>query len=171
MLYKQGIMREDKIINTIGTVFSALMGVLWLSLPLLAGEKDYRVIVGWMVIWLPVCLFLILMPLNYYEWFCFYADRVEVRCVFGIKSVAYYKDVTFIEKKKLAGNYSRCWMAYLFHEDKKEIRWRFSDILDYEFSIWYNRRRRNVRVYYTEELERFIEMHLKDKLKPAPNER
>jgi hypothetical protein len=163
MLYKQGIMREEKVRFALMTGHATILYALMFSIPFWDETFVLRyALVEWLL-FLPLFLAMVLGALANLEWYHFYHDRVEVRNVYGIRSVAYYADVTFIEKRNISlSTHSKGQPFYVFHEDKKEIRLPFSEILDYDSDRCHNRRRINVRVYYTEELERFIQNTLKE---------
>ncbi len=85
------------------------------------------------------------------EWFCIYQDRIEVRNIYGIRNVVYYKDVLFVEELDIPlGSYGWKKRFYIFNDGRN------NNDSDIDYNSCYNSKKYNLRIYKTPQLEDYI---------------
>ena len=161
MIFKQDVLKEQKTVVRAGVgvilfVFFALILVFLFD----GGEvSPITEVLPPTLFFLPLVLLNILMGFNYWEWHCVYDDKIETRCIYGIKNIVFYDKILFIEEALIPittrGGHTR---FYILNDGRKNNN-SFFDI-----NSCYNRKKFNLRIYKTPELEEFIKNHpvLKD---------
>ena len=154
MVFKQGVLKEKKDI----TISLSIVFVwVWLALVLVILYKEENPmipIVAWSLFWLPFDLILIFGQLHECEWHCVYDDRIETRCIYGIKNTVHFENVLLIEELPISiTTRGKDYAFYIFNDGRKNN----GNFLD--CNSCYNRKKYNLRIYKTPELEEFIKKH------------
>ena len=95
MIFKQRVLQDTKDpIHILSMLISLLVvGVLIICVDLNVGLKS--TIISLMVI-LVIGMLCILIAIKDLEWFIIYKDRIEVKTIYHIRNIVYFKDVVFI---------------------------------------------------------------------------
>ena len=154
VIFKQKVLKEEKI--KFGILMSVIVFVyVALAVIIVVNQNDLYALLILTLIFLPWFLTSLLVALYYLEWFCVYEDRIEVKTVFGIKNSVYYDKVCYIEEQKI--NLTTRGLVkdfYIFNDGRKNT----SNTLD--VNSCYNNKKRNVRIYKTNELENYINNYI-----------
>lgn len=154
MIFKQKVLKEEKI--KFGICMSVIVFVyVALAVIIVVNQNDLYALLILTLLFLPWFLMSLLVALYYLEWFCVYEDRIEVKTVFGIKNSVYYDKVCYIEELKI--NLTTRGLVkdfYIFNDGRKNT----SNTLD--VNSCYNNKKRNVRIYKTNELENYINNYI-----------
>ena len=166
MVFKQNVLKEEKLklaIFLIPIFFLSLIGILYCL-----GDSDTAdieaLITFLLVFYLPMFLLMLLMlllGLINLEWFHIYEDSIEVRYIFGKKNIVYFDKVVFVQELKISLT-SRGLSKkdfYIFNDGRKNN----SHFLD--LNSCYNKKKFNLRIYKTDELENYVNNALKLKIK------
>ena len=154
MLFKQGVLKEEKIKFTFLLAIDSFPTLL-LILASLRGESMLAISVL-----LPISIVCVLIPglildLRCLEQYLVYEDRIEVICPLGKKNTVLFKEVKSIEELEISLTTRSVNKAfYIFDDGRKNTKNTF------RANSCYNSKKYNLRIYKTEELESFI----KDKL-------
>ena len=151
MVFKQGVCKEEK-------VKFCLVQAIMLSLPLamavillVKGEHTLQNLIVLFLLFLPIILVSLVLGLDSQERFYVYTDRIEVKSVFRRKNVVYYKEVEYIEEVEiLLTSRDMPKQFYIFHDGRKNN----GNLLN--LNSCYNKKKYNLRIYKTPELENFI---------------
>lgn len=149
MLFRQRILKAE-IVKFIVTNVCMLM--LWIPLVLigLIRDRDAKAVLMMTALLTPLFLFLILMGLNCLEWYDVYEDRIEAKCIWGRKNIVYYHEVQFVELVMIGIARGMEKPFYVFNDGRKNN----NSILD--INSCYNKKRFNLRVYATQEMQNHI---------------
>ena len=149
MLFRQRILKAE-IVKFIVTNVCMLM--LWIPLVLigLIRDRDAKAVLMMTALLTPLFLFLILMGLNCLEWYDVYEDRIEAKCIWGRKNIVYYREVQFVELAMIGIARGIQKPFYIFNDGRKNN----NSILD--INSCYNKKRFNLRVYATQEMQNHI---------------
>ena len=155
MIFKQKVLKEEKIKLLIVTICSVLPLVVIIVYALIRRE-DFKSIMAVIVMFLPIYFLLALLGLRYLEYYCVYADHIEVRNVYGIVNSVYFSNVLFVEEVEI--NLIKRGMErtfYIFNDGRRNN----NNIFD--INSCYNNKKNNLRIYKTQELENYIKTILK----------
>lgn len=113
-----------------------------------------------LVLFSPMIITLLICPFAQLEWFLIFEDRIEARGIFGIKNTVYFSKVLYIEELGI---------SYIKNSPKRPF-YMFNDGRKNNNSFlgvnnWYNKKKFNLRIPITDELENFVKTHLSSKLK------
>lgn len=150
MIFKQGILIDEKI-----RYFAPTVAVcLFLIIPLIVLsilDNALLVCVIFLMLLSPAFIISQLIGAIYLEWFCIYQDRIEVRNIYGIRNVVYYKDVISVEELDISlGAYGWRKRFYIFNDGRK------NNNSDVDFNSCYNSKKYNLRIYKTKKIEDYI---------------
>ena len=159
MIFKQRVSREEKM-----KFFCSIIAVLIIPLVILIigiiKKEDLKLFIFFLlVVGLPILIILILIGLRNLEWFHIYEDKIEARCIFGIKNIVYFKEVLFVQELKInltARGTARTF--FVFNDGRKNNNSYF------DFNACYNNKKNNLRIYKTNELVSYILKTLKLKM-------
>ena len=162
MIFKQRVLQDTKDpIHILSMLISLLVvGVLIICVDLNVGLKS--TIISLMVI-LVIGMLCILIAIKDLEWFIIYKDRIEVKTIYHIRNIVYFKDVVFIEEIKLQVFKMQYIPYFIFNDGRKNN----NNIFDY--TAYLNKKNFNLRIYKTPELEEFITNHIKIEIKNRLN--
>ncbi len=103
------------------------------------------------IVYLPFVIITVLISLIYLEYFYIYDDRIEARCIYGLKNIAYFDKLLSIDVTKINLTARGAEKEfYIFRDGRADSR----NILN--INSCYNRRKYTLRVHKTEALEAFI---------------
>ena len=160
MVFKQNVLKEEKLkiaIAVIPIFFLSLIGILYC----LGNTDNIEVLITFLLVfYLPMFLLMLLLGLINLEWFHIYEDRIEVRYIFGKKNIVYFDKVVFVQELKIgltARGSDKDF--YIFNDGRKNN----SNFLD--LNSCYNKKKFNLRIYKTDELENYVNNVLKLKIK------
>ena len=158
MIFKQRVLQDTKDPTHILSMLISLLvvGVLIICVDLNVGLKS--TIISLMVV-LVIGMLCILIAIKDLEWFIIYKDRIEVKTIYHIRNIVYFKDVVFIEEIKLQVFKMQYIPYFIFNDGRKNN----NNIFDY--TSYLNKKNYNLRIYKTPELEEFITNHLKIEIK------
>jgi hypothetical protein len=160
MIFKQKISKEEKFKFGIGMLCGILPCIFILILIIIDGAKVEDIIIL-SILSLPIILLMLLLGVKELEWYHIFNDHVEVRNIFGIRNSVYYNNVNFIEEVNISltskGEFKKTF--YVFNDGRKNNH----NIL--KINSCYNKKKYNLRIYKTPELEEFITNHLKIEIK------
>jgi hypothetical protein len=150
VIFKQRILKEQKVKFICGMLTLALP-VLFLLLMGLLFEAPLDIIFLFLFLVLPFVLAAFLGEIGNLEWYCVYKEKIEARNIYGIKNVVYFDKVEFVEEVSLVlirGGDEKSF--YIFNDGRKSN----SNILGVKSYL--NRKKYNLIVYKTNELEVFL---------------
>ena len=155
MIFKQGVLKEEKQKFSILLICSCLPMFVIILIALL-NKTDLKILTFFISIFC-IPLFLVILLIDFYnlEWYHIYEDRIEVRCIFGIKNIVCYNDVVSVDEVKI--NLTSRGMEktfYIFNDGRRNN----NNVLN--VNSCYNKKRFNLRIYKTYELEKYIVDHL-----------
>ena len=156
MILKQNVLKEKKVISIIAFCVSCVLWIIPVLLILFDKDTTDKMngILLLSLFFFPMILLAILSDLQDWEWHCVYGDRIETRCIYGIKNTVYFASVLHIEELPIRitprGN---DYVFYMLNDGRKNN----GNVLD--FNSCYNRKKYNLRIYKTPELEEFIKNH------------
>ena len=102
MVFKQGVLKEEKIKFLIGYICT-LFPLIFLDF--LIGNESYEYkFTLFIVIFVPIHLITLALSLDALEWYYVYNDRIEFITLYGKINVVYFEKVIFIEKVKICPN-------------------------------------------------------------------
>jgi hypothetical protein len=155
MIFKQDILKEEKI--KFGIVMSAV--TIHIALMIVLGflyRSEWIPLVALTLIFLPIYLLMLLIGFNNLEYFCIYDDHIDVRTIYGIKNSVYYDNVLFVEEAGISlTTRGPKKTFYIFNDGRK------NNGNAFDLNSCYNKKRYNLRIYKTKELESFIKNTLK----------
>ncbi len=156
MIFKQGILKEEAI--KLGVVMASVTIPLVVIIVFnLVIQSDAKSLVTFLLIcFLPIYLAIALLEINNLEWYYIYDNRIEARCIFGIKNTVYYNKLISVEKVKInltARGIEKTF--YIFNDGRKNNNNIFN------VNSCYNSQRYNLRIYKTAGLENYIRNSLK----------
>ena len=159
MIFKQKILWKRLLISGIAFVALLVFPIVLFIHSLIKNEwREYLIISS--ILFLPIILLSLLWDFWYLEWYYVYADHIEVRTIYGIKNIVYYSDVLFVEEKvinlTIHGDLQETF--YIFNDGRKKDRKTFG------IGRYYNRKKYNLRIYKTKELENYNVNTLKIKI-------
>ena len=152
MIFKQGVLKEEKIKFLI-TVIGSFLPFLVVTIIGIIQQEFQAVGVFLLIIFLPLFSLILLIGLTNFEWFNIYEDRIEVRYIFGLKNTVYFDDVLNVQQVKI--NLTTRGMEkefYIFNDGRKNTK------CIANINSCYNKKKFNLRIYKTIELEKFINM-------------
>ena len=101
MIFKQGILKEEKI-KFLSSIIAVLIIPLAILIIILINKDNLKLFIIFSLIFVfPILIILILLGLKNLEWFHIYEDKIEARCLFGIKNIVYFQDVLFVQELKI----------------------------------------------------------------------
>lgn len=159
MIFKQGVLKEEKIKFCIGLT-CVFVPLIFLIIFILINENESKKLVFLLLmLYAPTIISIIIVGLKNFEWYFIYDDRIEVRCIFGIKNVVFYDKILSIEEVRIN----------LITRGMKKIFYIFNDGRKNNNNIWdvnscYNNRMLNLRIYKTSQLENYLKNCLKLKV-------
>ena len=159
MIFKQGVLREEKIKFFVGIIGVFVPYSVIISIALMCLHEIRILITFLLILFLPLFFLVLLFSLMNLEWFHIYDDRIEARYIFGIKNIVYFDNVLFVQE--LTINLTSRGMKkkfYVFNDGRKNN----NNILD--VNSCYNRKAFNLRIHKTYELENYIQNSLKLKI-------
>lgn len=159
MIFKKKILWKRLFISGIvfvGVLFFPI--VLFIHSLIINELREY--LINSSILFLPIILLSLLWDFWYLEWYYVYEDHIEVRTIYGIKNIVYYSNVLFVEEKviylTMHGYLQETF--YIFNDGRKKDRKTFG------IGRYYNRKKYNLRIYKTKELENYIVNTLKIKI-------
>ena len=162
MIFKLGILKEEKI-KLLSSIIAVLIMPVAILIICIIKEDDLKLAIMFLSIFiLPILILLILFGLNNLEWFHIYEDKIEARCIFGIKNIVYFKDVLFVQELKINLTSRGTPKQFLILPDGRKN----NDSL-FDLNSCYNKRHYNLRIYKTPEIENFLTNYLSLKINNA----
>ena len=149
MVFKQGVLKEEKIKFTLSLCAVAFPYIIIIVYSLLYHSEFESFATFLLVFFFSIFLLLIFMGIKNLEWYCIFDDRIEARCIYGVKNSVHYDEVVFIEEAKI--NLTTRGMQktfYVFNDGRKNI---------FGINSCYNNKKFNFRIYKTNELENYIQ--------------
>ncbi len=159
MIFKQGVFKEEIIKYLIPLIAVSIFPIAFIIVALVNHDDLKSLMLFLLVFYLPIVFLMIVIGLRNLEWFNIYEDRIEARCLFGIKNIVYYDNVIFIEEVKI--NLTSRGMEkqfYIFNDGRKNN----GNYLDN--NSCYNKKKFNFRIYKNTKLDEFIDTKFKEKL-------
>lgn len=151
MIFKQGILKEEKIKFGIITCSITVIYIIIIILSLI-NKTELKLLTTYLIIFaIPVYLLLILIEMKNMEWYYIYKDRIEARNIFGVKNIVYYNNISFVEEWVI--NLTTRGMGktfYIFNDGRKNN----NNIFD--INSCYNNKKFNLKIYKTDKLEEYI---------------
>ena len=150
LLFKQGILKEEKIKFALALGVYLITQLSLLIIIFLDNEWSKYLILYLLISFLPTFLMLFLSLRNL-EWYHVYDDRIEVKCLFGEKNKVFYSDIIYVEEIDI--NLTSRGMVrqfYIFNDGRKNN----NNIFD--INSCYNKKRFNLRIYKTAELQNYV---------------
>ena len=150
MLFKQGVIKEEKIKLFIG-IIGGILPYIPIILVGVSDRHNVKPLIVLLLLLSPIYILLVLLGLINLEWFYIYSDRIEVRYIFGKKNIVYFDKVSFVEETTI--NLTSRGMKkefYIFNDGRKNNNSYF------DLNSCYNKKKFNLRIYKTEMLEAFI---------------
>lgn len=150
MIFKQSILKKEKIkfIFLWICVLTPMVPIIFLNL--ISYDSFPFLCILLLMLFLPIYFLILIISLKNLEWFYIYSDRIEVRCLFGLKNIVYYDNVLFVEeidiKLSSRGMTTR---FYMFVDGRNN-----NNIIN--VNSCYNNKKFNLRIYKTPELEEYI---------------
>lgn len=151
MIFKQKALKEHKIFSIF---LIACISIIFLSIILfllIRGDDAREVIAFSLGLFLPAFLILCLCSISILEWYYIYDDRIEARGINGIINVVYFEDVIYVEEIKLHDRSNNYRQFYQFNDGRKN-----NNNPMYIYNLPLNKRKYNLRIYKTKELEEFL---------------
>lgn len=152
MIFKQGVLKEEKIKFLIA-IIAPFIPFFAVSAIGIVQDEIQSVLVFSLIFFAPLFSIAVLVGLTNLEWFNIYEDRIEARCIFYVKNTVYFDDVLDVQQVKI--NLTTRGMKkefYIFNDGRKNNK-NFANI-----NSCYNKKKFNLRIYKTLELENFISM-------------
>ena len=149
MIFKQGVLKEEKIKFLIAIIAPFIPFLLVTIVGMV--HQEFQAVIVLLTIFLPLFSLILLFGLMNLEWFNIYEDRIEARYIFGIKNIVYFDNVLDVQQVKI--NLTTRGMEkefYIFNDGRKNNK-NFANI-----NSCYNKKKFNLRIYKTSELENFI---------------
>ena len=151
MVFKQGVCKEEKVKFWLPLAIMLSLPLALAVILLVQGEDILQVLIVFSLLFLPFILGSLVLGLDSQERFNVYTDRIEVKSVFRRKNVVYYKEVEYIEEVEiLLTSRGMPKQFYIFHDGRKDN----GNLLD--LNSCYNKKKYNLRIYKTPELENYI---------------
>ena len=150
MILKLGPLRKE--------ILKLTLSIICISIPLLiidawiiVKESIQSFLMFVFIFHLPIFLIALLLSLSQLEWYLVYSDRIEVKGIFSIKNTVYFEKVLFVERTEIPlTNRGMHTPFFIFNDGRKNN----GNILD--SNSCYNRKKYNLRIYITPELEEYI---------------
>ena len=155
MIFRQNVLKEEKnrLLSSIIAVLIFPIAVLIINI--IKFEDSLKLSIMFSLIFiLPILILmipLILLGLNNLEWFHIYEDKIEARCIFGVKNVVYFKDVLFVQELKINLTARGTPKDFLIFNDGRKNNDSFFDL-----NSCYNKKKCNFRIYKTPEIENYV---------------
>lgn len=159
MIFKQGISKEEKIKFLSSIIAILIIPLVILIIEIIKEESLEPFIFFLLIFFIPILLIMILIGLNNLEWFYIYEYKIEARCIFGIKNIVYFKDVLFVQELKINLTVKGMAREFLVFNDGRKNNNSYFDI-----TSCYNKKKTNLRIYKTPEIENYITTTLKFKI-------
>lgn len=151
MIFKQGILKEEKI-KFLSSIIAVLIIPLAILIIILINKDNLKLFIIFSLIFIfSILIILILLGLKNLEWFHIYEDKIEARCLFGIKNIVYFKDVLFVQELKINLTSRGTPKYFLVFNDGRKNNDSFFDL-----NSCYNKKKCNFRIYKTPEIENYI---------------
>ena len=151
MIFMQDVCKEEK--KKIGLMLAVLVFVpLAIEVILLIQGNDMlQGMIVILVLYIPLGMICLALLLDTQERFYIYEDRIEVKSILRRKNVVYYREVEYIEETEiLMTTRGMPKKFYVFHDGRRNN----EDLLD--SNSCYNKKKYNLRIYKTQELEDYI---------------
>ena len=160
MIFKQRVLKEE-IIKLVLLIVCMLIPIVLLFACVIITKDNVGLFFTFiLVIYFPIFLLALLLSLTQLEWFLIYTDRIEAKGILGVKNTVYWEDVLFVEKTKIPltsrGMYKN---FFIFHDGRKNNGNMFNS------DSCYNKKKYNLRIYTTPELEEYITQTLQMNIK------
>ena len=156
MIFKQKVLKEEKIKFGMGLACVAIPYVIMALIDIIRDNEVEDLLLFYLIFVVPIFLLLVLMGLSNLERYYIYDDHIEVRNIYGKKNSVFFKNVSFVEEVKI--NLMTNGMPktfYIFNDGRKNNENKF------DINSCYNRKKINLRIYKTEELENYVTNILK----------
>lgn len=150
MIFKQGVLKEEKIKFSL-LIICVLIPYLIIVLNTIYHDNIKLLITFSLIFFLPLFLLILFFGLINLEWFCIYNDRIEAKSIFGTKNVVYYNKVLLVEEMNINLTNRGMEKAFYIFNDGRKNNNNFLGV-----NSCYNKKRFNLRIYKTPELEKFI---------------
>lgn len=151
MIFKQGILKEEKI-KFLSSIIAVLIIPLAILIIILINKDNLKLFIIFSLIFVfSILIILILLGLKNLEWFHIYEDKIEARCLFGIKNIVYFKDVLFVQELKINLTSRGTSKYFLVFNDGRKNNDSFFDL-----NSCYNKKKNNFRIYKTPEIENYV---------------
>ncbi len=151
MIFKQGILKEEKI-KFLSSIIAVLIIPLAILIIILINKDNLKLFIIFSLIFVfSILIILILLGLKNLEWFHIYEDKIEARCLFGIKNIVYFKDVLFVQELKINLTSRGTPKYFLVFNDGRKNNDSFFDL-----NSCYNKKKCNFRIYKTPEIENYV---------------
>ena len=150
MIFKQGVLKEEKIKFLIAIIAPFIPFFVVSVIGIVQGEIQ-SVLVFSLIFLVPLFSVAVLGGLTNLEWFYIYDDRIEARYIFGIKNIVYFDNVLNVQQTEI--NLTTRGMKkefYIFNDGRKNNK-SIANI-----NSCYNKKKFNLIIYKTSELENFI---------------
>ena len=152
MIFKQGVLKEEKI-KFLLEIIAPFIPLFVVSVIGIVQGEIQSVLMVLLIFFAPLFGISVLGGLTNLEWFNIYEDRIEARYIFGIKNIVYFDNVLDVQQVKI--NLTTRGMKkefYILNDGRKNNK-NFANI-----NSCYNKKKFNLRIYKTSELENFINM-------------
>ena len=151
MIFKQGILKEEKI-KFLSSIIAVLIIPLAILIIILINKDNLKLFIIFSLIFVfPILTILILLGLKNLEWFHIYEDKIEARCLFGVKNIVYFKDVLFVQELKINITSRGTPKYFLVFNDGRKNNDSFFDL-----NSCYNKKKYNFIIYKAPEIENYV---------------
>ena len=155
MLFKQEVLKERKSGSVFVCILSSFFPILVMTTKSFWDINDWKMQILVLVLFCLPLISIVVSLCTDMEWYCVHKDRIEARCVFGIRNIVYYDKVLFVEERKISVSKGCYKQFYIFNDGRKNNR------TNSDYNDHFNRKKYNLRIYKTERLEDFITNELK----------
>ena len=102
MVMKQSILKGEKIRCASQIALCPFLCLLLSLIGILSDSNfSFEIFHILIILFSPLIIVMTFLALVQLEWFHVYEDRIEVRGILGQKNVVYFKDVVFVEERKI----------------------------------------------------------------------
>ena len=146
-IFKQPVLREEiiKLCIIMIAIFIPYLTLLFLGL---YGDSLFELFtIFYLTYWLVTLYF----GIRNLEWYFIYNNRIEAKCLFGIKNTVYFENVSFVEEIDISlAAHGMIKKFYIFNDGRKNN----NSFLG--LNSCYNNKKFNLRIYKTQRLEDFV---------------
>lgn len=156
MIFKQSVLKEEKWKLAI-MIFSVVFPCVLIVMLSFINRDEIKYVLTFMLFFcLPIIMLILLFGTYHLEWYCVFDDRIEVRTVYGIKNSVYFNKVSRVEEVMINLTTRGMEKAFYIFDDGRKNNNNFFNI-----NSCYNKKRYNLRIYKTKELEEYIKNTVK----------